>query len=55
MALVGRGRVYRYMKRYEDALADFSRAIELDPDSEDSKSEYAAIQLPTGSDDETRH
>jgi tetratricopeptide (TPR) repeat protein len=55
MALVRRGQVYRYMKRYEDALADFGRAIELDPDSEDSKSEYAAIQLIIGNNDETPH
>jgi len=42
------------MKHYEEALADFGRAIELDPSNEDCKAEYAAIRLLTGTGDETR-
>jgi len=30
-ALSGRGETYRLMRRYEEALADFDRAIDLDP------------------------
>ena len=31
MAIASRGQTYRLMGRYDEALADLSRAIELDP------------------------
>ena len=33
VAIGRRGLTYRMLGRYEDALADFSRAIELDPEN----------------------
>jgi tetratricopeptide (TPR) repeat protein len=39
-AIARRGETYREMERYDDALADFNRAIELDPGDDD----YAATR-----------
>jgi hypothetical protein len=46
-----RGRVRRLMKRYDEALADFDRAIERDPGDEELREERAEILRLTGGSD----
>ena len=38
-AIVGCGKTYRLMERYSEAISDFNRAIELDPEDEDTVKE----------------
>src|SRR5262249_23024555 len=45
----GRGWTYRVMGRYDEALADFNRAIELDPGDDDHIMKRAEIQRHIGS------
>jgi tetratricopeptide (TPR) repeat protein len=42
-AISQRRETYRLMERYDDALADFNRAIELDPNDEDYAAKRADI------------
>jgi tetratricopeptide (TPR) repeat protein len=44
-ALVIRGETYRRMERYDEALADFDRAIELDPGNAEAFGDRAVIYL----------
>lgn len=51
-ALVLRGLAYSEMERYEEALADLSRAIELDPNDADSFAERGMTYRAMGRCDE---
>jgi tetratricopeptide (TPR) repeat protein len=47
-AIASRGQTFRLMERYEEALADFNRAIELDPGDDDYIMKRAEIQRHIG-------
>ena len=47
-SFVQRGRVHWEMKRWDKAKEDFSRALQLDPDSADAKWTMGLIELQTG-------
>ena len=47
-SFVQRGRVHWEMKRWDKAREDFSRALELDPNSADAKWTMGLIELQTG-------
>jgi tetratricopeptide (TPR) repeat protein len=51
-AIARRGEAYRLMGRYDEAIADLSRAIELDPSDDDYTAEHAAILRLIGKDEE---
>jgi tetratricopeptide (TPR) repeat protein len=53
--LARRGVTYRLMERYDEALADFNRAIELEPDEDWYYSNRALTYWLTGQKDQAQH
>jgi predicted Zn-dependent protease len=47
-ALLERGRLYQEKNRYEDALADFSRLLALDPQNQEAQLPLAQMLIRTG-------
>ena len=52
IALGNRGAAYKLMGRYDEAIADFTRAIELDPDNPQYYCQRGDVRLRTNGDNE---